>query len=175
MRSLLLFFLSLPIAVGAQEIPIPEALSGRFSQVREIRQAGVTLRSEGSFSISKSKGIVWVTEKPFSGRVTLSPGADPAGGEAAKQVAAIVQGLLVQDHRVLSKYFDVARHKKKNGFEMRLKTTDATIAQIFSEIVITGEKYINTVTISNRQGDTTVIKFTDIRESAGDFPDDGQR
>jgi hypothetical protein len=166
MRSLLLFFLSLPIFVGAQEIPIPGALSGRFVQTREIRQAGVTLRSEGRFSISKDSGIEWVTEKPFNGTVTFSPGSAAAGGEAAKQLAAVMHALLVQDHRALSKYFDVTRKKKKNGFEMRLKTTDETIANIFSEVVIIGEKYINTVALSNRHGDTTTIKFTDIRESA---------
>jgi hypothetical protein len=113
-----------------------------------------------------------VTEKPFNSTVTLSPNFAPVGGEAAKQLAAIMQGLLVQDYGVLSKYFNVTRGKKKKGFEVRLKTTDETIAQVFSEIVITGEKHIKTVILNNRQGDTTTIKFTDIRESASGFPDD---
>jgi hypothetical protein len=170
----MLFFL-LPVVAGAQEVPIPEVLSGRFAQVREIKQAGITLRSEGSFSISKSAGIKWATEKPFSSTVTLSPDTAPVGGEVAKQMAAIVQGLLVQDYRALSKYFSVTRSKKKNGFEVLLKTTDETIAKVFSEIVITGEKHINAVTLSNRQGDTTTIKFTDIRESADYLPGTDQR
>ena len=67
-----------------------------------------------------------------------------------------------------------AGKNKKNGFEMRLKTKDETVAKVFSEIVITGEKYIKTVVLFNRQGDATTIKFTDIRETACDFPDDGQ-
>jgi outer membrane lipoprotein-sorting protein len=174
MRSLWLLLLSASTIVSAQEIHIPEALSGKFSQTREIKQAAITLRSEGSFCINKGKGIKWKTEKPFNSMVTLSPGTDPVGGEAAKQVAAIMQGLLVQDYAVLSKYFDVTRNKKKNGFEVRLKTMDETVARIFSEIVITGEKYIKTVVLSNRQGDKTTIRFTDIRESNCDFSDDGQ-
>jgi len=169
MRSLLLFPLLLSIG-GAQDIRIPEALSGRFTQTREIRQAGVTLRSEGRFSFSRDKGIEWVTEKPFGSTVVLSPSSAPVGGEVARQMAAIMQGLLVQDYGALSKYFDVERRKKKNGFEIRLKTTDDTIAKVFSEIVITGDKHIKTVALSNRQGDATTIRFTDIRESAAGVP-----
>jgi len=177
MRNLKLFpfIFLLPAVLSAQGAPMPETLSGRFAQTREIKQAGVTLRSEGRFSIDKNKGIKWVTEKPLASTVTLSPGSAPVGGEAGRQVAAIMQGLLVQDRDALSKYFDVAHSKTKNGYETRLKATDATIAKVFSEIVITGDKYIRTVALSNLQGDATLIKFTDIRESAGDFPEDGQR
>jgi hypothetical protein len=170
MRKILLFSIILfsTFGVEGQDICVPDTLSGRFTQKREIREAGVTLRSEGSFSIDKSKGIKWVTEKPIKNTIALSPDAPMEGGEAARQVATIMRSLLVQDYAVLSRYFEVTRIKKRNGFGMRLKTTDETIAGIFTEIVITGEKYVKTVTLSNRQGDLTTISFTDVRESGDD-------
>ena len=149
-----------------QDIYVPEALSGRFTQKKEIKAAGITLQSEGSFSISKDKGIVWTVEKPISSSIALGPGAQLEGGDIAKQVAAIMQGLLVQDFSLLSKYFDVAHTKTPNGFEVRLKTTDSAIARIFSEIVIKGGRHVQAVTLSNPQGDLTTISFMDIKESA---------
>jgi len=169
MLKIAFFLLLLPWSAMAQDVYVPDVLSGKFTQKKEIRQAGVTLLSEGSFSINKSKGIKWAVEKPFKSTIILCPGSPMEGGEAAKQVAAIMQGLLVQDYDVLSKHFEVTRTKKGKGFEMRLKTTDETIARVFFEIVIAGEKYVKTVTLSNRQGDITTISFTEIREVAEDF------
>jgi hypothetical protein len=163
-----LFFL-LSLSAAAQDIHIPDVLSGKFTQKSEIKAAGLTLTSEGSFAIDKSKGIKWMMEKPIKSSITLTPGGPMEGGEAANQVAAIMQSLLVQDYDVLSKYFEVKQTKNKSGFEIRLRTTDETIARVFTQIVITGEKYIKTVALSNRQGDLTTISFTNVKESAEGF------
>jgi predicted RNA-binding protein with PIN domain len=110
-----------------------------------------------------------MVEKPIKSSLTLTPGAPMEGGEAAKQVAAILQGLLIQDYDVLSKYVEIKQTKKGNSFEIRLRTTDETIARVFTQIVITDEKYVKTVALSNRQGDLTTISFTNVKESAEGF------
>jgi len=168
----IILLLFLPNSAPAQNIQIPDALSGKFTQIREIREAGLKLRSEGSFSFAKDKGIRWSVEKPIKNTVVLGPDAQIDGGEVAKQIAAVMQGLILQDMGVLSKYFNISRAKRGRVSEIRLKTTDETIARVFSEIIITGEKYVQTVRLSNRQGDMTTISFTDIREYAGDFSRD---
>jgi hypothetical protein len=169
MLKLLPLFFLLSLSATAQDIYIPNVLSGKFTQKSEIKTAGLTLTSEGSFVIDKSKGIKWMVEKPIKSSITLTTGSSIEGGEAAKQVAAIMQSLLVQDYDVLSKYFEVKQTKKRNNFEIRLRTTDETIARVFTQIVITGEKYVKTVAISNRQGDLTTISFTNVKESTEGF------
>ena len=169
MPRFLHLFALLPLAAVAQDIHVPDALSGRFTQQKEIQQAGLTLRSAGSFSIIKGKGIKWAVESPVKSTIVLCPGTALGEAEVAKQIAAIMQALLLQDYNALSKYFDVERAANSEGFEIRLKTTDGTLAKIFSEIVIKGDKYIKTVALFNQQGDLTTIAFTDLREMAEQF------
>ncbi|MCL1892773.1 MAG: outer membrane lipoprotein carrier protein LolA [Holophagaceae bacterium] len=171
MKNLKLFFLLFMLAVGsiAQDIYVPEALSGKFTQTREIKDAGITLKSEGVFSIHKAKGIKWTVEKPFQQTIVINPEAVVEGGEVAKQMASIMGGLLIQDLDALQKFFVVKRTIKGNGFEINLKTTDETIAKIFSEIYIKGRKYVDIAILYNPQGDKTTINFSNLRESAEDF------
>ena len=166
-----LFFLFLLLTSGAvaQDIYVPDFLSGKFTQTREIKEAGITLKSEGSFSIHKTKGIKWTVEKPFQHTILISPDAVVEGGEIAKQLASIMGGLLVQDLQALQKFFEVKQTIRGDGFEMNLKTTDETIAKVFSEIIIKGRKYVDSAILFNQQGDKTTINFSNLRESAEDF------
>ena len=158
----------------------PEVMSGKFTQEKNIADMGITLKSGGSFSIDKSKGIKWKSEKPSLNTIIIEDNKicmdngngvtiiDSEVNQTMKHVVEVMRSLLTQDYEILQEHFDIYADIC-NGFHITLKSKDSTISSIFTKLDVYGSHFVEEVIFENKEGDKTKITFTDVTEKSEDF------
>ena len=157
------------------KISIPASLSGEFKQQKTLKDMRVTLNSSGKFAVHKKSFITWHITDPINNLITIKNGeitSETAGkqqsltssNQTAKQIMAVLNGIFTQDFKSLSNYFRLYYMEDRTGYTIGLKPSNQIMNEIFSSIIITGNKYVKTAIFINNIGDVTKIDFMNIKE-----------
>ena len=173
----MLFLLLLSSYAHAEMLYTPAQVSGDFVQKKEIKEVDITLTSRGKFEIDKTQGIKWQTLKPYASTVIISEGKlcmgedvmDSKNNQVLGHVIKVMQSLLTQDHETLKKYFDYTIKEKDGVYSISLKTTDKTMASVFTKLEAKAQKYVEEVKMYNDKGDITTIIFSNMTEKTGEI------
>ena len=156
----------------------PPITRGNFIQLRTLIGVSKRLTSEGYFVVDKSRGILWITEKPIyqalavtSSGITvsnksnilmsLSSRNDPSVRYVNELLLAIFSG----DITSLDKLFTHTGEITVNGWAMELIPRNSA-STVFTKVAISGNSSVNRITFTSKEGDLTDITFANVKPVA---------
>jgi hypothetical protein len=158
----------------------PTVLRGTFEQSRHLQGFRNPLVSQGDFVVARDRGVLWETRKPFPSttaitkdRVVTRQGdgssqvvVDKSQSQAANMVNALMPALLGGDVETLSKYFTPKETDlPKGGWRLELSPRATGLAHVFARIVLQGDRYVRSVHLDEKGGDSTDIEFQSMTDA----------
>lgn len=148
---------------------------GKFIQSKALSGVSKRLNSEGFFIVDKSKGIMWITEKPIYQTLKVSNSGIRIGNKSGvlmnldarsepsvKYINELVLAIFSGDMSALEKLFNYSGEVTSKGWNLEL-TPKNTISTLFKKITIVGSSTINRISFISKDGDLTEVIFSDVR------------
>lgn len=156
------------------EQPIVRA---HFEQTRTIKAMPQPLRSQGEMLIARDHGLLWDQKTPFPMQLMLNDTrmVQQVNGQPPQVITAdnnpqmfqlnhLLRALFQADRRVLEENFRVTLQDKGDGrWMLRLTPTTSPLNQIFAAIDLSGQQFLETIQLNDRQGDRTDIALSQHR------------
>ncbi|EOC0208465.1 outer membrane lipoprotein carrier protein LolA [Cronobacter dublinensis] len=145
-----------------------------FEQTRTIKDMPQPLRSRGEMIIARDKGLLWRQTQPFPMTLLLDDTrmAQQINDQPPQVVTAqnnpqmfqfnhLLRALFQADRKVLEQNFRIDFQDNGQG-RWRLGLTPVTtpLDKIFASIELQGRDYLETINLSDKQGDQTDIVFS---------------
>jgi hypothetical protein len=121
---------------------------GKFTQSKTLSGVSKKLNSEGFFIVDKSKGIVWITEKPIYQTLKVSDlgirignksgvlmNLDARSEPSVKYINELVLAIFSGDMSALEKLFNYSGDVTAKGWNLEL-TPKNTVSTLFKKITI---------------------------------------
>lgn len=144
-----------------------------FIQNRYINGLSTPLHSTGKMIISQNLGLWWQQKTPFL--MTLKMNNERMEQSIDNQTPQIVTAetqpqlfqfnylltaIFTADKQLLENNFDPSLSEQDNKWTLILKPKQAPLNKIFKEIILSGEKHLQHITLNDLQNDKTEITFT---------------
>lgn len=147
---------------------------GRFAQSKTLSGVSKKLNSEGFFIVDKSKGVVWVTEKPIYQTLKVSNSGIRIGNKSGvlmnldarsepsvKYINELVLAIFSGDMTALEKLFNYSGDVRAKDWNLEL-TPKNTVSLPFKKITIVGSSAISRISFVSKDGDLTEVIFSDV-------------
>jgi hypothetical protein len=152
-------------------------VAGDFELRRSISALKRTMASSGTYFISRDKGMVWNTEKPFPSTMVMGtdyivqsvPGGKPsvisaAGNEAFTRMAEVMRSVFTGNADALLKSFKVYFDGAPDNWRLGLIPTDRTVRAFADRFTLAGNGgSISRVEMAAKNGDTSTYILTNYR------------
>lgn len=148
---------------------------GKFTQSKTLSGVSKKLNSEGFFIVDKSKGIVWITEKPIYQTLKVSDSGIRIGNKSGvlmnldarsepsiKYINELVLSIFSGDMNALEKLFNYSGDLTANGWSLELTPKNA-VSTLLKKITIVGSSAISRISLVSKDGDLTEVVFSDVR------------
>jgi len=148
---------------------------GKFTQSKTLLGVSKKLNSEGFFIVDKSKGIVWITEKPIYQTLKVSDSGIRIGNKSGvlmnldarsepsiKYINELVLAIFSGDMNALEKLFNYSGDLTANGWSLELTPKNA-VSTLLKKITIVGSSAISRISFVSKDGDLTEVVFSDVR------------
>ena len=148
---------------------------GKFIQSKTLSGVSKKLNSEGFFIVDKSKGIVWITEKPIYQTLKVSDSGIRIGNKSGvlmnldarsepsvKYINELVLAIFSGDMSALERLFNYSGDVTAKSWNLEL-TPKNTASTFFKKITIAGGSAINRISFISKDGDLTEVIFSDVR------------
>ena len=165
---------SLVNQIGALVSASP-TVRGKFTQSKTLSGVSKKLNSEGFFIVDKSKGVVWVTEKPIYQTLKVSDSGIRIGNKggvlmnldarsepSVKYINELVLAIFSGDMSALEKLFNYSGDVTTKDWNLEL-TPKNTVSLPFKKITIVGGSAISRISFVSKDGDLTEVIFSDVR------------
>lgn len=163
--------LAITLADVQQQLTAADARSARFEQERQISGLTQALRSSGELLLVKGQGLWWQQQKPFPLTLTLTPTrmVQQLPGQPAQtldspqllEFSNLMLALFDPSEAALDNYF---RHKlasEGGEWTLTLEPIRSPLDKVFASLVLKGRHELASLTIHDKQGDVTLIRFVD--------------
>ncbi|MEG2804475.1 outer membrane lipoprotein carrier protein LolA [Stenotrophomonas sp.] len=165
------------LAMVKQRIAQVAVLRGEFTQEKQVAGFKNPLRSQGGFVLSREKGVIWSTLKPFPSQVVVTRDRilsvqrdgsrrvelDARQQPAMRSVNAVMFALISGDAQALSAQFNVHLEAlPDNAWTMRLTPRSPMLAKVFTGLSLSGDRYVREVEITEANQDVTRIHFSSL-------------
>jgi outer membrane lipoprotein-sorting protein len=179
--ALMLFLITGSVCAGTLVSQIETLVSaaptvrGKFTQSKTLSGVSKKLNSEGFFIVDKSKGIVWITEKPIYQTLKVSNSGIRIGNKSSvlmnldarsepsvKYINELVLAIFSGDMSALERLFNYSGEVTAKGWNLEL-TPKNTVSTLFKKITIVGSSTINRISFISKDGDLTEVIFSDVR------------
>ena len=151
-------------------------MRGNFQQVRSLVGVSKKLQSQGYFLLDKSKGILWITEKPFPQilKITASEIQMESNHQVLMKLSAksepVVQfinellfTILSGDVSSIEKNFAFKGQSQGKSWTLQLIPLQPNLRRIVKQIQLEGTTTVNRITIDMDSGDATQIAFMGVQ------------
>ena len=151
---------------------VADALTGTFTQRREIDSLPFPLLSTGRFALLSDAGLYWQVLSPAEtalrvrqGRVEERAGQ---GGWAPVELGATAQrltGQLLTDlvagrFRRLEALFDVEAQLDEQSWMVQLLPRDEAVASVIQQVNLRGDRFVREIRLQHASGEATEIELT---------------
>ncbi|KAF1724939.1 outer membrane lipoprotein carrier protein LolA [Pseudoxanthomonas japonensis] len=168
-----------PLAqVRAQVAQVP-VLRGEFAQEKQVAGFKNPLRSNGRFLLARDKGVLWTTTAPFPSEIVITQDrilsrqrdgsrrveVDGKQQPGLRSVNAMMFALMSGDMKALTSTFDVKEEPAAGGWKMTLVPRSRQLAQAFTSVRLSGDRYVRDVELREANGDLTRLRFSGISEA----------
>lgn len=147
-------------------------LRGEFLQTRQLAGIRKPLVAEGRFLVLRGQGVLWQTDKPFAQSLRVTPREllqKDARGQTTRlstdkepvvaTVSQVLMAVLGGDLAPLARLFEVKGSLDAQRWQLVLSPRQAGMAQLISEIRLTGNTLVDSVTLLSPGGDQTHIEM----------------
>jgi hypothetical protein len=146
-----------------------QVLQGRFTHRKYLTELPQPLTASGEFTLGRELGVYWHTRQPFDSLFVLTPqgmtqrdeGTETlrlnADQPAVRVVGTIFLALFTLDVTTLSQSFELYGHKPNEKWVVGLKPKSSAVANVFKQAVVSGQRNVEQVTLTDQHGDRTVI------------------
>lgn len=162
-----------------QQLTSHPLIRTHFEQKRTIKGMPQTLNSSGEMIISRTDGLLWQQKVPFAMRLVLKKESllQQTENQAPQVITAQSNPQMFQFNHLLTALLTADKNTLNTNFKMTFTSLGNEIWQInlipittpldklFSTITINGGQFIEKVTLNDKQGDTTLITFSEHRLS----------
>ncbi len=168
-----------PLAqVRAQVAQVP-VLRGEFAQEKQVAGFKNPLRSNGRFLLARDKGVLWTTTAPFPSEIVITQDrilsrqrdgsrrveVDGKQQPGLRSVNAMMFALMSGDMKALTSTFDVKEEAAAGGWKMTLVPRSRQLAQAFTSVRLSGDRYVREVELREANGDLTRLRFSGMSEA----------
>lgn len=155
-----------------------------FVQDKSLPALKRPLHSEGHLVFVRSRGMLWLLDKPVNAQLVLTPGklvqktahtqSSLAIGQSPYAAAA---GLLLQlqngDAGKIEQSFNVIRADKTGAnWTLVLSPKDKGLQKVFAQLQASGDSYLRDLQISEPGGASTHLRFLDPHSDPQNLSDD---
>ncbi|GLT18072.1 outer-membrane lipoprotein carrier protein [Vibrio zhanjiangensis] len=151
-----------------------EVIRGNFKQSRHLEMFNQPLISTGTFSLSKSHGLIWQQQTPFAVNLILTQDKlqQTFANQAPKTITAQENPMAFYFSHIFLSVFHSNTAVLEEGFRMNFSVQDndewqlvltpkqAPLNSVFKAITLTGKNYIDQLVLEEVRGDKTNIAFT---------------
>jgi hypothetical protein len=168
-----------PLAqVRAQVAQVP-VLRGEFAQEKQVAGFKNPLRSNGRFLLARDKGVLWTTTAPFPSEIVITQDrilsrqrdgsrrveVDGKQQPGLRSVNAMMFALMSGDMKALTSTFDAKEEPAAGGWKMTLVPRSRQLAQAFTSVRLSGDRYVRDVELREANGDLTRLRFSGMSEA----------
>ncbi|MDO5046509.1 LolA family protein [Campylobacter sp.] len=171
-KTTLIISLALSIfAVDFEEIKSgikTQDISGNFTQTKILKGFKNEFKSFGSFELSQAE-LLWSSKKPIVSQVVINKdGIFQKNGEELVKTTQnfdekLFLALVKLDESELKKEFDYEILSLNEGWRIVLTPKNILLKQIFTQISISGDKFVKRLELDEVSGDKTINEFYDIK------------
>lgn len=147
----------------------PHTIQGQFVQQRYLKSLPKPLQTTGQFALQKQTGLFWHVQKPLDVQLHVRPNGiaqwdkktwrnSSQSGQAAQ--VKLFMAVLGGNTQELSKQFDLDVSGSLKQWTLTLRPKTNIMKQVFQNITIQGDQVVRQVELREKQGDRTVMKFT---------------
>lgn len=161
-------------------------IRAHFAQTRTIKDMPQPLRSQGEMLLARDQGLLWDQKSPFPMLLMLNDFrmVQQVNGQPQQTVTVennpqmfqfnhLLRGLFQADRKALEQNFRVGFQDKGEGrWVLRLTPTTTPLDKIFSSIDLSGETYLESIQLYDKQGDRTEIILSQHRLTPATLTDD---
>ncbi|AXM04322.1 outer membrane lipoprotein carrier protein LolA [Escherichia fergusonii] len=161
-------------------------IRAHFDQTRTIKDLPQPLRSQGQMLIARDQGLLWDQTSPFPMQLLLDDKrmVQVINGQPPQIITAennpqmfqfnhLLRALFQADRKVLEQNFRVEfADKGKGSWTLRLTPTTTPLDKIFNTIDLTGQTYLESIQLNDKQGDRTDIALTQHQLTPAQLTDD---
>jgi hypothetical protein len=162
-------------------LDVAPLLRGQFVQTRRLSGFRNPLRSAGEFVLVRSRGLLWATREPFASTLVVTPERiesrdaqgrriqvlDARSEPALRTVNTLLLATLAADLAPLRARFAVeAEAIGDAGWRLTLTPTDPAVAAQYTRIALAGARFVASVRLDERNGDSTEIAFDGVHAGA---------
>jgi hypothetical protein len=157
-----------------QLLTLSQAKEAHFEQEKLVAGLSQPLRASGELLLVRDLGLWWQQQKPFPLTLTLTPtrmvqqvADQPATVIDNPQLLEFSQMLLAlfgSDEATLGRYFRIDFHSSEAGWQLVLVPSQAPLDKVFASLTLSGLGQLDQLLIADRQGDSTLIRFSGWRE-----------
>lgn len=148
-----------------------------FEQIRAIKDLPQPLRSQGEMLIARDQGLLWDQKAPFTMTLMLNESrmVQIVNNQKPQVITAesnpqmfqfnhLLRALFQADRKVLEQNFRIDFQDKGEGrWALSLAPTTTPLDRIFATIELTGQTYLETIHLNDKQGDRTEITLSQHR------------
>ena len=159
-----------------QTLQKPANVQGTFTQQRYLKSLTKPMTTSGAFTLVPKKGLLWQMHKPFdttlrvradgimqwTGSAWTNPNANKLGQN--RQIQLFLD-LLGGNTQGLEKQFNLSLSGTAQQWTLQLTPKTAITRQIFTRIDISGDSVVRKIELHEKQGDRTVMQFSQIQTS----------
>ena len=162
------------VAAVKAQLDQPEVLRGNFAQSKQIEGFSKPLLSSGDFIVSRERGVLWRTAKPFPSVLKLTRDEIVAsqGNAVTFRLSAdsepsvrIINGMMISllngDVAGLDQQFTMSGTTTAGAWSLDLKPKQAAFAKLIRAIALKGDAHVREIAIDEANGDNTQIRFSD--------------
>lgn len=168
-----------PLAEVRSQVAQVPLLRGEFSQEKQVAGFRNPLRSNGCFLLVRDKGVVWSTTAPFPSDIVITQDrilsrqrdgsrrveVDGRQQPGLRSVNAMMFALMSGDMKALTSTFEVKPEPVARGWKMTLVPRSRQVAQAFTSVRLSGDRYVREVELREANGDLTRLRFSGMSES----------
>lgn len=186
-RRLLALLLSLAQPALAEDIldqikgrlTATDIVQGQFRQEKQLKFLSKPLVSEGDFTYSQGRGVIWNTVKPLVSQLLVSDSrllTSQGQQTIPPSFGRVFPAMLGGDLAVLRADFAISGTAHTDHWQLQLVPNDPLLAKVIAGITLDGDRELRTVEIRETGGNLSRISFEAIRhpqqlspEQAADF------
>ena len=143
-----------PLNDISKQIPELNSIKCKFKQEKHLQNIQKPLISGGDFEFKKNEGVYFYTTYPVKSTQNYT-------NKNYKQINDIINGISSKRYSKLEKEFDFYFEGNGKNWTLGLKPKKDSSAQNYiSSIIISGGDYIKQITISQTNGNKTILWFT---------------
>ncbi|MCW8328972.1 outer membrane lipoprotein carrier protein LolA [Photobacterium sp. SDRW27] len=172
-----------------QQLATQSLVRGDFELVRTMEMFSAPLQSAGHFLLAEQQGLHWQQTSPFPVSLVLTKNklSQQFGDNAPQVVAAddnpmvfyfshVFLSLFKGDTGQLNEQFDIAlANTEENRWQLVLTPKSAPLNAVFQTIRLSGNEFIEQLTLTEIRGDVTDITFTNQRTAPVELTIEEQR